>query len=187
MRHLSLITFLAILLAGCSPTLSPLYRDYEVREPGAVVVDGSAPTEGPTNDAYDPQCAGGSTADCAEATFIDDAELHRRIEQGLRNAGWTITESVTDNVVTAEAREFREWGIYSVEVELEVAPVGGDYVRLMVHPFRKFFTGKRRKIGYLRGSLARAALKDLHASFEEQGLHHIGYMQSRDREALQRK
>jgi len=137
--------------------LSPLYRDYEV-DAAAVAAD----TE---------------IAD-------DQAAVMDRIKQGLREAGWTISESVTPNVVAAESRKFREWGLYSIEVELEVAPVGGNYVRLFVHPFRIYFTGAKRKIPYLRGSLARSVLKDLHESFEAQGLEHIGTAQTRDRAIL---
>lgn len=149
-----------ILLSGCSPRLSPLYRDYEVQA-GA-----HADTEEPVD---------------------DHAAAMERILAGLLEAGWDIGESVTPNVVAAESRKFREWGVYSIEVELEVAPVGGNYVRLFVHPYRIYFTGAKRKIPYLRGSLARSVLKDLHAAFKEQGLEHIGTAQTRDRAALRGK
>jgi len=185
-NRLPFILLVASFLAGCSPTLSPLYRDYEVREPGLAAVDEGSVDVGDANASNASNASNVDTVP-ADESFVDDAELLDRIRLGLENAGWTVIDSITDNVVTAESRQFREWGIYSIEVELEVAPVGGDYVRLMIHPFRKFFTGKRRKIGYLRGSLARVVLKDLHASFEEEGLHNIGFMQSRDREALRGK
>ena len=153
-KRISLIAALVILLTGCSPRLSPLYRDYEV-DVEAAAADMESADE--------------------QAAVID------RIKEGLREAGWTIGESVTPNVVAAEPRQFREWGLYSIEVELEVAPVGGNYVRLFVHPYRIYFTGAKRKIPYLRGSLARSVLKDLHESFEAQGLEHIGTAQTRDR------
>jgi len=144
------IVILILFVAGCSPRLSPLYRDYEVD---------------------------------VEQTAAVGNDVYERIERGLIDAGWTLTEGITDNVVATETRTFRQWGLYSVEVELEVAPVGGDYVRLLVHPFRVYFTGARSKIPYLRGSLSRSVLKDLHASFEEEGLIHIGTAQSRDKAA----
>jgi len=157
MRFTALIALL-VLLTGCSPRLSPLYRDYEVK-PG----------------------------EAAElATMPDDhSDVMDRIRKGLETAGWKESESVTPNVVTSESRKFREWGVYAIEVELEVAPVGGNYVRLFVHPYRIYFTGAKRKIPYLRGSLARSVLKDLHEAFEEQGLEHIGTAQTRDRRASQ--
>jgi len=146
----SYILLLSILLAGCSPKLSPLYRDYELG------------TE--------------------DQEAVDD-DVFERIERGLQSAGWTLVDGITENVVATESRTFRQWGLYSIEVDLEIAPVGGDYVRLFVHPYRIYFTGSRSKIPYLRGSLARSVLKDLHAAFEEEGLIHIGTAQSRDQAA----
>ena len=168
MRRIVPIAFL-VLFSGCSPKLSPLYRDYEVvhdsTETMAMPAGSDAETSGPMED--------------RSATFQD-------IRAGLEAAGWTVTEGVTDNVLATEPRKFREWGVYSIEVDLEVAPVGGNYVRLLVHPYRIYFTGAKRKIPYLRGTLARSVLKDLHAAFEEQGLHHIGTAQMRDRQQLRR-
>ncbi len=87
------------------------------------------------------------------------ADVLDRIERGLHEAGWNPVAGPTGNVIATEMRRFRQWGLYSVEVELEVAPVGGEYVRLLVHPFRIYFTGAKSKVPYLRGSLARAVFK----------------------------
>lgn len=154
------IIALLILVSGCSPRLSPLYRDYEVK-------------------------ADEAQAEVEAATMPDDdhAEVMERIKAGLNASGWTVADAVTSNVIAAEPRKFREWGFYSIEVDLEVAPVGGNYVRLFIHPYRIYFTGAKRKIPYLRGSLARSVLKDLHEAFEAQGLEHIGTAQTRDRRA----
>lgn len=139
----------AVLAAGCSPKISPLYRDYEVT---------------------------------AEDAGADEVVLDR-IEEGLRDAGWSLTDPVTDNVVATDERSFRSWGLYSVRVSLEVAPIGGDYVRLMIHPYRQYAWGTKSKIPYLRGGLARSVLSDLHDSFEAQGLEFIGTRESRDKAA----
>jgi len=141
----------AILLSGCSPRISPLYRDYEV------------------------------TAEEAAS----DAIVMERIEEGLQAAGWSIADPVTDNIVATDERSFRTWGLYNVRVSLEVAPIGGDYVRLMIHPCREYAWGRKSKIPYLRKSLARSVLSDLHESFEERGLAFIGTRESRDRAARQ--
>ena len=154
MRILALL--FVLLLSGCSPRLSPLYRDYEV------------------------------TAAAPAGADADRAVILETIRQGLVDARWTPKPGATDNVVASEPRAFRQWGLYAIEVELEVAPVGGDYVRLLVHPYRIYFTGAKRKIPYLRASLARSVLKDLHASMEERGLKHIGTAQTRDGQALRR-
>lgn len=149
MRTILLVMLAAFLAAGCSPKISPLYRDYEI--------------------------AAGQ--DSADEVVLD------RIEQGLQAAGWSLAEPVTDNIVATDERSFRTWGLYSVQVSLEVAPIGGDYVRLMIHPYRQYAWGTKSKIPYLRGGLARSVLSDLHDSFEEQGLEFIGTRESRDRAA----
>jgi hypothetical protein len=150
MRKFVWTLFLAMFLVGCSPKLSPLYRDYEV-----TVEEG-----------------------------LSDALVLERIDRGLKAAGWSPIEGIAANVLSTESRQFREWGLYKIVVELEVAPVSGDYVRLLIHPYRVYFTGKRSKIPYLRGSLARSVLKELHEEFEKEGLTFIGTAQSRDKTAL---
>ncbi len=149
--HIDIRIFALIVLVaatGCSPRLSPLYRDYRV-----------------------------------EAVEQAEGDIHARIETALLDAGWTVVEGVTENVLETESRTFRQWGLYSVEVELEVAPVGEKYVRVFIHPFRHYFTGARRKIPYLKQGLAKSVLKDLHDAFADQGLEFVGTAQSRDRDA----
>jgi hypothetical protein len=136
-----------VLLSGCSPKLSPLYRDYEV------------------------------------TTLVDqtDHDVFERISRGLLASGWNPVAGVTSNVMATETRQFREWGVYKIVVDLEIAPIAGDYVRLLIHPYRVYFTGSKSKIPYLRGSLARSVLKDLHSSFEAEGLTFIGTAESRNK------
>lgn len=148
-RPLVSLLLAVVFVSGCSPRISPLYRDYEV------------------------------TAEEAAA----DAVVLERIEEGLQEAGWSLADPVTDNIVATGERSFRNWGLYSVRVSLEVAPIGGDYVRLMIHPYREYAWGTKSKIPYLRKSLARSVLSDLHESFEDRGLAFIGTRESRDREA----
>ncbi|QXD14308.1 hypothetical protein GQ464_012760 [Rhodocaloribacter litoris] len=132
--------------AGCSPSLSPLYRDYEVAGAGAAT------------------------------------DLRGRIEVALRQAGWHLVEADAPNVVATEARTITNWGLYKVQASLEVAPLGERHVRVFIHPYRKFFTGGRSKIPYLRGSLRRAILPALTRAFEAQGLRMIGSAVERDEE-----
>lgn len=106
-----------------------------------------------------------------------------RIERALEASDWTVTEGITDNVVATEPRAFRSWGIYSVEIELEVVPLAGDHVRVLVHPYRHFYQGTRRKVPYLRKSWARSALKDLSAALETEGLAYEGTALDRAHEA----
>ena len=105
------------------------------------------------------------------------------LREALVVAGWTVIPGPSDNVLATEPRTFRRWGIYRTEVELEVAPVAGPYVRVLVHPYRHFFTGGRSKIPYLRGGLAHDVLGPLTAALDEAGLAYYGTAQQRDRAA----
>ncbi len=110
-------------------------------------------------------------------------DVFARIERALVAADWTVTEGITDNVVATEPRQFRSWGIYSVEIELEVVPLAGDHVRVFVNPYRHFYQGTRRKVPYLRKSWARSALKDLSNALESEGLAYEGTAMERARDA----
>ncbi len=139
---------LALSLSACSPSLSPLYRDYEIR-----------------------------TA---------DQPLAERIEDALAEAGCQSTPSSAPNALATQERKVRSWGLYSVVVSLEAVPVGGSYVRLYLHPYRKYFTGNRSKIPFLKKSLQRTLLKDLNEAFETRGMVAIGTGLERDRQAAAR-
>ena len=110
-------------------------------------------------------------------------DVYARIERALAASDWTVTEGLTDNVVATEPRQFRGWGIYSVEIELEVVPMAGNHVRVLVHPYRHFYQGTRRKVPYLRKSWARSALKDLSQALESEGLAYEGTAMDRAQEA----
>jgi hypothetical protein len=131
---------------GCTPRLSPLYRDFSLGGSGT----GSAATQD-------------------------------RIVSALEKAGWTVIEGVTANVVATQPRKFRSWGIYSMEVELEVARVGNGHVRVFIHPYRHYFTGSRGKQPYLRSGLAKSVMKTLQDPFAAEGLTFVGTAQSRDK------
>lgn len=144
-----LVLALPILLAACSPSLSPLYSDYSV--PKAV----------------------------APATVEAD------IAAALTEAGWTVDSSATE-VLATQPRGFGNWGLYRVVVSLEVASFGDGYVRVLVHPYRHYFTGNRSKIPFLSGSLRRAVLNDVTEALENRGLTLEGNANSRDNAAVVR-
>ena len=148
LRWYVLAGVLVLSVNACAPSLSPLYRDYEVQS--------------------------------AEQPIAD------RIEAALAEAGWPLTPASAPNVLATEERKIRSWGLYSVVVSLEAVSVGEDYVRLYLHPYRKYFTGSRGKIPYLKKGLQRALLKDLNEAFYNQGLVAVGTDLERDREATAR-
>jgi len=117
--------------------------------------------------------------------FKDEARTHEAVRAGietaLTEAGWQLASPSAPNVVTTEMRSFINWGLYKVEARLEVVPIGGEYVRVFVHPYRKYITGGRGKIPYMKGSIRRAIIPKLNRALETQGLVPIGSARSRDK------
>jgi hypothetical protein len=119
-------------------------------------------------------------------TPVVDTAVEGRLRTALTQAGWTLAPADAPGAVTTEARTFRTWGLYRVEMSLEAVPIGGHHVRVYVHAHRQYVTGSRSKIPYLRRSLARAVFPDLNEAFTEQGLTFLGTDVQRDRVATQR-
>lgn len=143
-------TWIVLLMAtasiGCTPRLSPLYRDFSIDDSGQ-----------------------------------NEHDIYERLTLAMEEAGWSVIEGVTSNIVATEGRDFNSWGIYTMEVELEASPVGDGYVRLFIHPYRRYFTGTRGKMPYLKPGLAKAVLSTLETPFEAYGLKFAGTAASRDK------
>lgn len=110
----------------------------------------------------------------------------QRIETALVKAGWTLVPSDVPNTIATDEQTLSSWGLYKVIASLEVVPIGNEYVRVFVHPYRKYFTGSRSKIPFLNKSLQRAILVDLTNAFEAQGLEPLGTPRTRDEETASR-
>lgn len=154
-RYRMILFLLGIgLWAGCASSLTPLYRDYEV-QPAEVQPMPTTPA---------------------------DAAIYDRIGRALQQAGWQRVDGQAENVVSTNSRQIRNWGIYSIEVSLDVVPLNDDYVRVYVHPYRHYFTGGRSKLGFLSKGLGRSFLPDLQTAFADEGLYPIGTHVTRDKE-----
>ncbi len=125
--------------AGCSPRLSPLYRDYTVPD-----------------------------------TATRNEEVLEKLELALRDADWEIAPDQIDNMIRTEPRTLSKWGLYNVTVYLEAVPIGSDYVRLYVHPYREYVTGGRSKIPFFSRRTQRELLPALTEALEAQGLRRVG-------------
>lgn len=136
-------------LPACSPSLSPLYRDYGIQ---------------------------------TEADLIYD-----NIRESLVEAGWQETTSSALNVIVTEEKTLSRWGIYRVVASLEIVPIGNEYVRVFVNPYRRFFTGSRSKIPFLPPTLKRKTLSDITRAMEKRGLILIGNPIENDRKARRRR
>jgi hypothetical protein len=144
---LGFVLLLTLGVSACAPSLSPLYRDYEIQN---------------------------------ESATVTDQPVEERIEAALADAGWQLKEAAAPNAFATVERKLNSWGIYSVVASVEVVPMGANYVRLYIHPYRTYITGGRGKIPYLNGGLRRSVLKDLTKAFEAQGLQSIGTGKKRD-------
>ena len=121
------------------------------------------------------------------AAATPDPHLRTRVERALERTRWEVRPSTTPNVIATDTVTLRRWGLYSVEVSLEVAPIDDRYVRVLVHPYRHYFTGGRRKIPYFKRSLRRQILPELSAAFEAEGLQVMGSSVERDRASRRRQ
>ena len=97
-----------------------------------------------------------------------------RIERALVAADWKVYPGETPNVLATDTITVGTRVLYNIEVSLEVAPLGGNHVRVFVHPYRKYIGGARRKVRYFRGGLQSAILPRLNESFSAEGLTPVG-------------
>ncbi len=136
---------LLLALAGCSPSLAPLYRDFEMQ---------------PLN---------------------VSAAARDTLRQALEEAGWTLAPSPDHAALLTETRSLNNWGLYRTVAYLEVVPVGERYVRVMIHPYRKYITGGRSKIPYLNTNLRSAIVPELARALARRDVVAVGTPFERDK------
>ncbi len=123
------------LLAGCSPSLGPMYRDYEVTD------------------------------------SLTSSDIEARIVEALEAAGWEHTEGATENVVKTEDRTLNYRLLYKTSAFLEIVPIGDEYVRVLIHPYRNHLIGIRSKLPYLPSNVERRIVPPLTEALAERGLY----------------
>lgn len=116
----------------------------------------------------------------------DSLSVDTRIAHALADAGWEIADTSTPQAVTTKERTISHWGIYHVDVSLEIVPVGPDHVRVLFHPYRKFFTGNRSKIPYMAKRVQRRTMPQIARALEAQGLSYRATASQRDRRLAKR-
>jgi hypothetical protein len=97
-----------------------------------------------------------------------------RITRALQQAGWSVGDESPPEAIATDERTLSNWGLYRVVASLEVVPLGSGHVRVLIHPYRAYFTGSRSKMPFLRRSLQRAILPELNAALEAEGLQVAG-------------
>ena len=144
---------LGLLWTGCAPSLSPLYRDFESPPSGADTV----------------------------ATISDQAAM-QELKKALREAGWEIAASRPDLIET-KVQTVQDLGLYKINVHLEVLPVDGTYMRVLFHPYRKYFFGHETKLLFLKSDIRQELLPPLQEALQDRGFRALGTARSRARES----
>lgn len=143
-----------------------------------LVAAGCAPSIAPTYRDY-------RVPDALERAAADERSLEDELRAALADAGWTEAEADAPNVITTELRRI-DSGLFShVDAMLDLAPVGGPYVRVYVHAFRTNVFGARSKQPYLSPGLRRAALGDLTDALSRRGLVALDQPRERDEDATE--
>ena len=131
-------------LAGCRPSLAPMFKDYEIAD------------EEETNE-----------------------DVQQRVISALEDIGWVpAEEAILPTVILTEERVLNRRGIYKNTAVLEVLPVGDNYIRVLIHPYRDHLIGNRTKLPYLPANIERQIVPDLTASLESYGLYLPGRVPS---------
>ena len=106
-------------------------------------------------------------------------DVQQRVISALEEVGWVpAEESILPSVVLTEERILNRRGIYKNTAVLEVLPVGDNYIRVLIHPYRDHLIGNRTKLPYLPANIERQIIPDLTASLESYGLHLPGRVPS---------
>ncbi len=106
--------------------------------------------------------------------------VRERIVAALNEAGWDTTATDLPHAIATKERVLRRWGMYKITVYLEVTPLGRDYVRIYMHPFRKYVFGKASKIQYLTRRIRSRFMPELDEAFANHGLRPAGTPFERD-------
>ncbi len=156
--------------SACAPSLSPLYRDYDV------VLGDTSRTASRAHPAELPAPLSIAPPDEEGAP----AGVRQRIVAALHEAGWDTTSTDLPHAVATRERTVQRWGLYSIVVYLEVTPLGRDHVRMYAHPFRKYVFGKASKLSYLTRPIRSRFLPEIEEAFAKHGLQPVGTPFERD-------
>lgn len=100
-----------------------------------------------------------------------DADIYDRILAALDVAGWDTTTASAPNAIETKGRILNRWGLYRTVASLEIIPIGDQYVRVLIHPYRHNFLKMRSKLPYLPSNMERRIVPPLTSALEAQGLY----------------
>lgn len=90
------------------------------------------------------------------------------MSSALTTAGWR-PEAIGTSGLTTQPRASTDWGLYDVRVRVDAIPLGGDLVRLVFDPYRRYVWRTRTHIPYLPSGIQRAFLPSLDAALRAEG------------------
>ncbi|MDZ4698602.1 MAG: hypothetical protein SH809_02750 [Rhodothermales bacterium] len=96
----------------------------------------------------------------------DPATTADRVAEGFQEAGWELAPPEVPNAVRTTSRTFDRRILYKTIAYLEAVPIGDEYVRVFIHPFRHPFVGARNKLPYMPNTLRRAVFRPLGEALE---------------------
>ena len=100
-----------------------------------------------------------------------DVDIYDRILSALDATGWDTTTASAPNSIKTEGRIMNRWLIYRTVASLEIIPIGDDYVRVLIHPYRHNFLRMRSKLPYLPSNIERKIVPQLTAALADEGVY----------------
>jgi len=181
---------LSAMLSACVPSLAPKYGDYRLdlgpptNEESNLHFSEDEQSEADEDATANPDSVVASLTveHSASSGPATEYEMLNQVRQVLEDSGWILRPADVENAVATEPRKFANWLFYSVHAELEVVVIGGKYVRLFIHPWRRYMWGSWGRIPYLKSGLAIAVFESVDSAFQDAGYEFIGNAQMRDRE-----
>ena len=97
----------------------------------------------------------------------DASTVEARVAEAFEEAGWEVVEAEAPDAVQTGTRTFQRRILYKTIAYMEAIPIGDDFLRVFIHPFRHPFIGGRNKIPYLSSPLKRQIYPGLTEALEK--------------------
>lgn len=101
----------------------------------------------------------------------DVSTVESRVAEAFEEAGWDVVEAEAPNAVQTDTRTFNRRILYKTIAYMEAIPIGDEFLRVFIHPFRHPFIGGRNKIPYLSNQLKRKVYPGLTEALEKRDLY----------------
>lgn len=113
------------------------------------------------------------------------ADLTASLADAARAAGWTLAPGDPPGIVSTAARRVATGAFSTTDAALDLVPLDGGYVRVLVRGERRSLLGGRTKVFTLTPSLRQAVLGPLSEALAARGLVALGTPRDRDEAATE--